>query len=455
MKSLLEKVPLFRRNRPPVVSLVSLGCAKNAVDSELILGRFVESGWLIAENPADSDLCLVNTCGFIQEARDEAATVLQDLRGQGRFLIVALGCLVKRAADCPSLAGFLDAADAQFSFDQYSALPALCANLIGRSGGSNPVKEPYAAFLSQPRLRFGLPHSAWLKISEGCSNGCAFCSIPMIRGRQVSRPMDELIAETRNLIDSGAVEIGLIAQDTTAYGRDLGNRNGLPLLLQRLRDEIRDDVWFRLMYACPQHLEQDVLEVLASDSRFCPYIDMPLQHISDRMLRAMGRPLDRERTTEKLALIRAAIPDAAIRTAFITGHPGETDEDFEELLDFIRQGWFTHAGVFAYSPEPGTRSAGLSGEVARELALERRDRLMEAQRAVSAMHCAARVGRRIEVLIDKVDAQSATARSQWEAPEVDGVIRLTACDAGPGDRITVRITGASDYDLEAEPCLDA
>jgi ribosomal protein S12 methylthiotransferase len=449
----MKNNPKKQSDRSPVVALVSLGCAKNTVDSELILGRFIESGWMIAEEPADADICLVNTCGFIQDAREEAAGVLHELRGLkeggGPRFVVAVGCLVKRVADSPELGNFLEAADARVSFHDYSSLPEICAGLLGEKG-AECEPEGYSDFLIRPRLRMGSPHTAYLKISEGCSNPCTFCSIPKIRGKQISRPMDDIIVETRALIEAGAIEINLIAQDTTAYGKDWDGELHLKSLLCKLRDEIKEDVWFRLMYACPQHLTREVLEVLASDPRFCPYIDMPLQHISDRMLDAMGRQINRIQTLEKLDLIRTIIPDCAIRTAFITGHPGETEADFNELLAFVKEGRFTHAGVFTYSAEPGTLSSKMDDSVPEMVKAERRALLMEVQREVSAARCAAQVGKTVEVMIDGFGEDGLIGRSQREAPEVDGVVLLPEFDAVPGDRFDVQITSALDYDLIAE-----
>ena len=454
MKKNLFKTPLLQSSNPLVVSLISLGCAKNTVDSELILGGFVESGWLIAEEPRDADICLVNTCGFIQDARDEAAGVLNELRdlknaGGRPRAVVALGCLVKRAAGAPELSGALAAADAQFAFSDYSRLPEICAELLGLAASKTPA-ESYNEFLLRPRLRIGSPHMAYLKISEGCSNPCRFCSIPKIRGKQVSRPMNDIINEARTLIDAGAVELNLIAQDTTAYGKDISRTPQLHHLLKRLRDEISDDVWFRIMYACPQHLTRDVLDVMASDERFCRYIDMPLQHISDNMLDAMGRMLTKKETIEKLDLIEIVLPGAAIRTAFITGHPGETEADFKELLSFINEGRFTHAGVFTYSPEPGTLSAKMKDAVPEKIKAERRDRLMSAQQKISAARCAARIGTTVEVMVDAAGDDCIITRSQLEAPEVDGVIFVADFDAVAGDRYDAKIINASEYDLVAE-----
>lgn len=487
--------PVIQQFNPPVVSLVSLGCAKNTVDSELILGRFIESGWMISEEPSESDICLVNTCGFIEDAREEAASVLHELKAVGGpKAVVALGCLVKRAADCPETEHFLSAADVCASFADYSRLPEICLKLLGENGvgaschsfqslpcnskASLPevescTQEPvgYTEFLTQPRLRTGSPHIAYLKISEGCSNPCTFCSIPKIRGKQISRPMNDIVAEARSLIEAGAIEISLIAQDTTAYGKEWDGELHLAELLMRLRDQIDSNVWFRLMYACPQHLTIDVLEVMASDPRFCPYIDMPLQHISEHMLTVMGRHFNKFHSTEereadaerrqrnevkrqtlgKLDLIREVLPDCAIRTAFIVGHPGETDADFGELLEFVKEGRFTHAGVFAYSAEPGTLSAKMGDSIPAEIKEKRRLAVMEAQREASAAHCAAQIGKTVEVMIDGQSEEGLIARSQQQAPEVDGVFYLPDFeDAMPGDRYDVEITSAADYDFVAE-----
>lgn len=448
--------PTIRQSSPPIVSLVSLGCAKNTVDSELILGRFVESEWIISEEPSEADICLVNTCGFIEDAREEAASVLHELKAVGGpKAVVALGCLVKRAADAPETEHFLGAADARASFADYSRLPEICAKLLGEEGAgpASGIQGPvgYTGFLTQPRLRTGPPHTAYLKISEGCSNPCTFCSIPKIRGKQISRPMDDIVNEARALIDAGAIELSLIAQDTTAYGKDWDGELHLKDLLTRLRDDVEGTVWFRLMYAYPQHLTLDVLKVLASDPRFCPYIDMPLQHISNAMLDAMGRRITKFQTLEKLDLIREFLPDCAIRTAFIVGHPGETQADFNELLEFVKEGRFPHAGVFCYSAEPGTLSAKMENDVPDDVKEQRRALLMEAQREASAAHCASQVGRTVEVMIDGAGEEGLIGRSQYQAPEVDGVFFLPEFeDAVPGDRYDVEITSAGDYDYSAE-----
>lgn len=478
------------KKRRPIISLVNLGCAKNTVDSERILGRLAESGFLLAADPSESDICLVNTCGFIQEAREESAGVLKELqnlkqRGRPRR-VVALGCLVERVRGAPELSEFLSAADAALGFDDYPRLPDILlalfrdgertpagANATGRlesftiqdkrfaglAAPARPFTQSYAEFLSAPRLRIGSPHLAHLKISEGCSNLCRFCSIPFMRGTQVSRPIEDIVEEAKQLLAAGAREISLIAQDTTSYGRD---RYGAPKLADLLRalQKIETDAWFRLMYAFPRYLSEEVLDVLASDPRFCPYIDLPLQHITDRILMEMNRGLGREDTIRLLDRIVEKLPDPAIRTTFIVGYPGETDADFNELLTFVEEGRFAHVGVFLYSPEPRTPAARKTDDVPLAVKRARRDALMAAQREVSRRRLRARVGGVERVMIDgpvpagaaHPDGARAVGRTQREAPEVDGVVFLRgqqwACTT-PGTVVDVRIAEALDYDLIA------
>jgi len=453
---------------PAVISLVNLGCAKNLVDSERVLGRLAEAGFLIAQDPAEADVCLVNTCGFIAAAREETGSVLDELsrlRRTGRLqALVALGCMVERAAQVPEFSRFLDAADVRLGFEHYPRIAEICRELVTAARSQHPIansQQPIAgsyAFLLSPRLRIGPPHTAYLKISEGCSNACRFCAIPRMRGLQVSRPIEDLVTEARQLAEGGAREICLIAQDTTSYGRDLYGRFRLADLLRALL-AVRGPRWFRLMYAYPKHLTAEVLDVLASDARCCPYIDLPLQHIADPLLRAMGRGTTRLQTVALLDLIARFLPGGAIRTAFIVGFPGETDAHFAELLDFVKEGRFAHAGVFLYSREPLTPAARLPDDIPLAEKEARRDALMLAQRDVSRRRLRARVGTRIEVLVDGAPAADcpfpaarAVARSQFEAPDVDGVVYLRgrgASKLAPGTFARVNVTAALDYDLVA------
>ena len=456
----------------PVVCLVSLGCSKNQVDSEVILGRLAQAGFLIAEEPTHADVCLVNTCGFIQDAREESSGVLREmaaLRSGGHGpVVVAMGCLVQRAADCPEMADFLRHADACVRFTEYPRLPDICRELLEQRHGKKaamaaPTEDTlnYNTFLRAPRLRIGAPHTAYLKLGEGCANRCRFCSIPLIRGQQVSRPLADLVAEAAQLIRSGTREINLIAQDTTRYGYDLEGRFLLPDLLRALRDQDRS-VWYRLLYAFPRHLSHEMLETLASDACFCPYLDLPLQHVADPMLTAMGRGHTKEDAVRLLDDIARLLPQGVIRTTFIVGYPGETESHFKELLDFVREGRFQHVGVFMYSSEPQTPAARLPDDVPPAEKELRRMALMDAQLDISRKRLAGRVGSVEDILVDSAIRQGPdvprnahyVARSRLEAPEVDGVFFLrtpSAHQLDPGDRLRARVVEALDYDVIAVP----
>ncbi|MBU1695392.1 MAG: 30S ribosomal protein S12 methylthiotransferase RimO [Verrucomicrobia bacterium] len=455
---------------PPIVSLISLGCSKNTVDSECLLGELVQSGLLIAEDPAESDICLVNTCGFIEEARRETADTLERLarmRKRGRpGKIVALGCLVERAGQAHGMHTFLAQADARVPFHAYRQLPQICRELVRRDSapgcpGSSAARDgDFLAFLKSPRVRIGGAHSAYLKISEGCSNRCRYCAIPAIRGRQVSRPIEDILSEAGQLIRHGAREINLVAQDTTRYGLDLYGEPRLPELLRKLGD-MEAAAWFRLLYAHPAHLSDEVIEQLAGSPHLCPYIDLPLQHIADPLLEAMGRKINTRQTMDLLERIRNKMPQGALRTTFIAGFPGETDAHFAQLLQLVRDGWFMHAGVFTYSCEPGTPAAEWPDDVSPGEKERRRAQLLEAQREVSRQKGQSWVGRTVEVMLDGVTDRKgslprnarAVGRTRLQAPEVDGIVLIVPPRPHPaprpGDRCQVEITEALDYDLVA------
>ncbi|HEY3323292.1 MAG TPA: 30S ribosomal protein S12 methylthiotransferase RimO [Planctomycetota bacterium] len=464
---------------PAVISMITLGCAKNLVDSERILGGLAEAGFLIAQDPAVAELCLVNTCGFINDAREETAGVLReiaDLKKSGSLrTLVALGCLVERVTDAPEFTRFLEAADARLGFKDYPRLPQICRDLLDAARGQQtaklavgalaaqprqsaarkPVPQSYNDFLVMPRMRIGSPHTAFLKISEGCSNPCRFCAIPRMRGLQVSRPIESIVAEAQELADGGTQELNLIAQDTTSYGRDLYKKYALPELLHALK-AVKGPRWLRLLYAYPRYLNEAMLDMLASDERFCRYIDIPLQHIADPVLKSMARGVTKQQTIDLLDLIERKLPGCAIRTAFITGYPGETEQDFQELLAFITEGRFTHAGVFLYSNEPLTPAAKAADNIPLTEKKARREALMLAQLEVSRRRMRERVGKQMEVLVDgpvseaPVRGAKAIGRTKHEAPEVDGVVYLAGrgiSKLSPGTFVQAEITQALDYDV--------
>lgn len=441
-------------------SLVNLGCPKNTVDSEGILGSLALAGFRFVSAPLAADVCIVNTCGFLDAARVEAAGVLADLarrRGRrGRPLLVAAGCLPERAGGAPDLARFLDAADARVGFADYVRLPEICrALLAGKERGQRPppgyagrpLPRGYFSFLNRPRMRIGSAASAYLKLGEGCSNNCAYCSIPLIRGRRASRPLPAILREARELVAAGAKELNLIAQDTTAYGMDIAGEPRLAALLRELY-KIPGALWFRVLYAHPRHLTDEILETMAADERVCRYLDLPLQHANDRMLAAMGRGYGRARVDEALAQIRRRLPGAALRTTFIVGHPGEGEAEFAELLAFVNAGHFDHVGVFVWSPEPGTVSERLAGRVAPEVAETRRARLMAAQAKVSAAKLRARRGQSATLLLERRGKDGWHGRTAWQAPEVDGETALENAPPGAqaGDFVPVAIVRTSRYD---------
>jgi len=468
---------------PPVISLVNLGCAKNLVDSERVLGTLAENGFLIAQDPAVAEICLVNTCGFINEAREETASVLNELstlKESGSLkTLVALGCLVERVADAPELSRFLKAADVRLGFKEYPRIVQICQDLIDEArgkesvkragdaqrGGPNvsaakkPVPQSYNDFLVAPRMRIGSPHTAFLKISEGCSNPCRFCAIPRMRGLQVSRPIEAIVDEARQLAEGGAQEINIIAQDTTSYGRDIYGKFRLADLLRALQ-KVKGPRWLRLMYAYPRYLTEEMLDVLAGDERFCPYIDIPLQHIADDMLTAMARGVTKKQTVDLMDLIARKLPGGAIRTTFIVGFPGETETHFKEMMEFVNEGRFTHAGAFLYSHEPLTPAAKMPDALSLSDKKARRDAMMLAQREISRSRTKARVGEQLEVMVDgtlasdsaTVKGARAIARSRLEAPEVDGMVFLKGAGTGklaPGTILKAEVVDALDYDLVA------
>ncbi len=457
-------------DRSPRFSLVNLGCPKNTVDSEGILGSLALDGFRFTPDPMTADICVVNTCGFLAAAREEAAEVLAELaqaRGRrGRPRLVATGCAVEREGGEPVLKGFLEDADARVGFADYPRLPDICRGLLGLLGAravrdSSRASTGYAGrdlpagyfdFLDRPRMRIGSECSAYLKIGEGCSNCCAYCSIPLIRGRRASRPMKAILKEARELVASGAKELNLIAQDTTAYGMDIAGKPQLAALLKELL-KMPEDLWFRILYAHPKHLTEEILAVMGSDGRVCPYLDLPLQHVNERMLKAMGRGYGRRRVEEILERTRGGRRRMAIRTSFIVGHPGEGEAEFEELLAFVGHGAFDHMGVFTWSPEPGTVSAKMEGRVDPAVAEERRGRLMQAQADVLERRARRFRGRNATVLIESRTRAGWGGRTVWQAPDVDGAtwVQDPQHKARMGTFLAVRIISKTGYDWQAEP----
>ncbi|GIW45350.1 MAG: ribosomal protein S12 methylthiotransferase RimO [Candidatus Binatia bacterium] len=440
----------------PKVYLESLGCPKNRVDSEIMLGLASGHGAEIVSDPALADVVVVNTCGFIEAAKKESvATILQLAQwkaGAAHRRLIVTGCLVQRYGE--ELAEALPEVDAFLGTGDFHRLP----DLLGEASPERTAPYRGAAHLlpdvTLPRVRTGEFFSAYLKVSEGCDHRCSFCIIPKIRGRHESRPMDSILAEAEALVADGVVEINLVAQDLTAYGRDRRDGTTLARLLRELAT-IRGLQWIRLLYNYPRYVTDELLHTIASEEKVCPYIDIPLQHASTRILRAMRRERDAAQLRHLLARIRATIPGVAIRTAFIVGFPGETEEDFRILLDFVREQRFERLGAFVYSREEGTPAADLPAQVPATVKRRRYRELMETQAAISAEHQQAQVGKIVPVLVCGQDHRGRWfGRTATQAPDIDGVVYLRR-PAPVGTIVPTRIVGASTYDLRGVPQFDA
>jgi len=431
----------------------SLGCPKNRLDSEVMLGRLALAGYAIAERVEDADVVVVNTCSFIESAREESVQAIlevADLREAGllRGLVVA-GCLPQRyGAD---LAKELPEVDAFVGTGRFQDIvPILDDALQGRGRGIYvEAGRTHLYDEDEPRLLIGPGHSAYLKISEGCDRVCAFCAIPGIRGRFQSRAPESILAEARQLAESGVRELNLVAQDATAFGKDRTGRPDLAGLLQAL-DRVEGLDWIRQLYLYPTAVSDALLDVLADAERVLPYVDVPLQHASDPVLRAMRRGATEARQRALVERIRSKVPGATLRTTFIVGFPGETDADFERLCDFVREVEFDRVGVFRYSDEEGTAALDHANKVPRSVARARHRELMGLQRGIMARKLEGLVGQVHPVLVDEVADGSPRGRLASQAPEIDGVVFLT----GPvrvGDLVAARITRVRDgVDLEAE-----
>ena len=434
------------------VHLISLGCPKNTADSELMLGALVRAGFEVTMDPQQAQVLLVNTCAFIEPAKKESidailAAAEVKKNGAGKRLVVA-GCLSQRYGS--ELREQFPEVDIFVGTGNFLDLP----ELLRRSERPELRPIPYtgAAHLlpsaEAPRIRTGDPFSAYLKVSEGCDHRCAFCIIPKIRGRHESRALDDLAEEARRLAASGVREINLIAQDLTAYGRDLKQRASLAALLHRLApvDGIR---WIRLLYCYPNFVTDELLAAIASLDKVVKYIDMPLQHADDAMLRAMNRERSADALRSLLERVRAAIPEVALRTSFIVGFPGETDAAFSTLVDFVREQQFDRVGVFTYSREENTAAYDLADQVPEAVKRRRRAELMEVAAEISLDKNRGFIGREIEVMVEGAAPGRATrlrARTSAQAPEIDGMVLLSG-EAEPGEIVRARIERASTYDL--------
>ncbi|MCL4274974.1 MAG: 30S ribosomal protein S12 methylthiotransferase RimO [Anaerolineales bacterium] len=431
-----------------------MGCSKNTVDSDSMAQLLQRDGYLPVDNPAKASVLIVNTCGFIGPAKEESYKVLGELAGSKKKhqVLIAAGCLTQRygvevAQKVPGIDGILGTR-------RWMDIVQVVSELR-KSKHPQPIyhlpEAPTVGSDEHEALRVSVAGtSAYIKIADGCRRPCAFCAIPLIKGTAVSRPIESIINEARLLRDNGVRELILIAQDTTDYGHDLGIKDGLAVLLEQLTDAVPDVDWIRIMYAYPGYVTDRLIEAMATRKQVLPYLDMPLQHAHPKTLYRMKRPSNMDWVHRTLGKMRAAMPNIAMRTTFIVGYPGETDEEFQALYDFIDEIRFDRAGGFQFSFEPGTTSAPLGDPVPASVKEERYNRLMELQQTISLQVNQSYVGKTLDVLVEGYNDNISIGRSYRDAPEIDGLVLIEG-KAEVGDIVSVRITGALAYDLTGVP----
>jgi ribosomal protein S12 methylthiotransferase len=440
--------------KTPSVHIISLGCAKNSVDSDSMAVLLERAGYHLNADAASSDFIVVNTCGFIGPAKAESISVLREMaetKKPGQSLIAA-GCLTQRYGqevfeEVPGVDGLLGTR-------RWMDILQVVHSLDERRG-----REPVYHIPDHPTVgtdEYGIPRvaiqgaSAYLKIADGCRRPCAFCAIPSIKGTAVSRPMETILAEARDLQAGGVREINLIAQDTTDYGYDLGMKDGLSMLVERIVDAAPGVDWIRLLYAYPGYVTDRLIEAMSSIEQFVRYLDMPLQHSHRRTLLDMRRPANMDWVRGTIRKMRDLMPDIALRTTFIVGYPGETEEAFDDLLEFVEEVQFDRVGVFTFSFEPGTASENLGDPIPEAVKEERRERLMTLQQQISLQRNQRMLGKRLRVLIEGCGDGVSLGRSYRDAPEIDGMV-IVEGEHAVGDMLPVRVTGALVYDLTAVP----
>lgn len=431
--------------------IAALGCPKNLVESELISGAFLAAGDSICFDPEDADVYLINTCAFLPEARGEAAAELTDAVEWKKSVpdrkIAVAGCLMNHP-QFPEFKEHFKEVDLWCQVNDTARLRDLLFNdAIPSPAGE---KCTYLCDETMPRIQLTLPHVAYLKICDGCNNCCSYCAIPNLRGELRSRKLASVLAEAETLVKNGVKELIVIAQDITAYGHDLDSGETLAKLLVEL-DKLPGNFAIRLLYTHPAHYTAELISVLANSTKILPYLDMPLQHISDRILTAMNRHTDGTHIRELISKLRSAIPDLTLRTTFITGLPGETEEEFAELCQFVKDSAFERMGVFAFAPEPGTPAAKMPDQIPLEVAEERAAKLMEIQKNIMKRAQRKKIGSIQRVLIDQIDGGTAYARGSADAPDIDNLILIPAQRTmKPGSFINVKIIKTAGCDLIAE-----
>jgi ribosomal protein S12 methylthiotransferase len=429
--------------------LVTLGCPKNEVDSEMMAELLIEAGHHPVELPDEADLLIANTCGFIGDAREESYDVLQELATLKRphQSLMAAGCLTQR--DCDAVCRRVPEVDAVIGTRNWPEIVSVVEGLAPQRQSAYRAIREQGNLIASVRRRTPRGQTAYIKIADGCDAGCAFCAIPLIKGPQASKPLDTILREAHELIEQGTRELVLIAQDTTAYGRDLGINDGLPILLQRLAEITPEPNWIRILYAYPQHISDNLIATMAVLPQVCHYLDLPLQHGHPEMLRRMRRPHDLDMVYDRITTLRNAMPDIALRSTFIVGFPGETEPEYEALLAFMHEIAFDHVGVFSYSRERGTPAAEMPDRVPQRIIAERHEEAMLTQQAISHQRNREQIGRVLPMLIEGVGEGLTVARSYRDAPEIDGMVLIQGEHQQAGF-VDVRIVDAQPYDLVGE-----
>jgi ribosomal protein S12 methylthiotransferase len=438
--------------------LVSLGCAKNSVDSDSMAQLLIQDGYQPVGHPAKAEVLIVNTCGFIGPAKEESFSVLRDLAGQKRpgQVLIAAGCLTQRYG--VEVARQVPGVDGVLGTRRWMDILQVVGELRQGPHPAPLYHLPEAATVGEDAggvIRASVAGaSAYLKVADGCRRPCAFCAIPLIKGTAVSRPLEAILEEARILHESGVRELNLIAQDTTDYGHDLGMKDGLATLLEGLTGAVPEMDWIRILYAYPGYVTDRLIDVMASHKQVLPYLDIPLQHAHPDALARMRRPANVDWVHRTLAKMRAAMPQLAIRTTFIVGYPGETEQEFQALLDFVKEIRFDRVGTFQFSFEPGTSSEPLGDPVPAEVKEERYQRLMELQQGISLEINQSFVGKTLDVLVEGFDQGISVGRSYRDAPEIDGMV-LVEGELPVDEIVPVRVSGAMAYDLSATPLVTA
>ncbi len=440
--------------RKTTIGFVNLGCSKNQVDSEVMLGTLVQDGFQLTGDPKKAEVVIINTCGFIEEAKQESInTILEHgkLKKKGTCrVLIAAGCLAQRYQG--DLLKELPELDGVVGTGEFGKIADICRDLLAPKTRHQRLwisKPPYLYDELAPRLRLGKQHTAYVKIAEGCNRNCAFCAIPLMRGKQRSRPVESIVAEARRLAAEGVKEINLISQDTINYGVDLGLRQGLVSLLRELV-KVKELRWIRPFYLYPQQVTDELLDLYAGEEKITKYIDMPLQHINDRMLKRMHRLGDRTAIDALVDRIRTRISGVTFRTAFIVGFPGESDDAFDELSAYVAKTEFDRVAVFLYSDEEGTAAVDFDEKVERPVMDERRNELLAIQEGIASARGRARIGSTMTVMVEGVSEETEwllEGRHEGLAPEIDGVVYINDGSASAGDFVKVEITDAATYDL--------